>query len=547
MPGQKNKSEIEREALSLREKICSYWAELLLLNMLAVLPLYMHAEKYISLTGHKARYLWISSLALFAVFAVIMLMFSGLAKPKGAPLKKTFSLPDTGIAAYWLCVVLSAVFSPVPENYFGEQNLWFFLKGYPERFDGIITITIYVFIYFAVSRLYRNRNRDWAVFAVSACAVSLIGILQFIGWDIFELYPYGLDAPTVVGVYPYNYLDTIFRTTLGNVNILSAYVSVGIGFFLALYMRSDKKIRFLYLAAVGLTFGLMITGGADGGKVGVLMGVALLFVLNITDKRAISRLLLALSLGCFISVIYPPAFAARDYYNRTGIDRRLYWGDGGFTSVWALGAVLCLAIGLAIHFSPVWIDRVKPRLAALTATAVILLAGLLGVEIMGPRFADNYENIIWQARETLHGNFDDGFGSGRAVLWKVSANVIFDYPLLGSGPDAFEYSIREYQNYLREATNTSFDKAHNDFLQILICHGFLGLTAFLLFIFSLAAPAFRKVWDEPLMMAAVVACAAYLVQAFFGISVPMGAPLFFVMCGLAENFRIGRHKFQYNE
>jgi hypothetical protein len=554
----KTRSAIEREALSMRDRIYSHWAELLVLNIVAVFPLYLNSQKYFGLTGHKAMYLWISSMVFFIILALIALTFTGMVKSKGFSFKN-FSLPDWAVIAYWFSVVLSAVFSPMPNYYFDQSNFTFFLTGIPEpggRYDGIITITIYVMLYFAVSRMYRNRNRDWAIFAVSACIVSIIGIFQFVGVELFNLYPYGHDSPTVAGIHPFNYLFATFRTTLGNVNIVSPYVCIVICFFMSLYMKSDKRIRFFYLAAAAATFGLMITAGADGGKMGVLAGVALLFVLNITDKRAISRMFITLSLGCLISIFNPLVYAARDYYYQTGIEQTFYWGENWYRNIWIWGTVLCFIMGLIVHFLPIWI-RVKRHIAAIVITAAMIIVAFVGIQVMGPRLAPGEgvtiaeSNIVWQAYETMRGNFDDMFGSGRAVIWKVTAEtVLFFTPmemLFGTGPDTFGYAVGGYQEYLVSVTGTPFDRAHNEFLQILICHGFIGLIAFLLFIGSLAVSAFRKIWDSPLLMAAITACGAYLVQAFFGISTPIVAPLFFVMCGLTENIRMGRHEPKYNE
>lgn len=539
----KSPADVQGAALSLRTNIYGYWAELLMLNLIVIFPLYT-MNKYIELTGGKAYYIWWSSLVLFAILSLVALTFMGLVKPKSVFASvKTISVPDAAAFSYWLFVVLSAVFSP-----FSELGFSFFMTGIPEpagRLDGILSITAYVLIYFAVSRLFIAKERDWMAFAVSACIVALLGILQFMGYDIFELYPYGYSELTI-GIYPFNYLDATFRSTLGNVDIVSPYVCIAVAFFLGLYMRSDKKIRFLYLVTAALNFCFMITAGADGGKVGVMAGIALLFVLNITDKRAIARMLFALSMSCLVTIIYNPVLAARDYYNETGMIQNLYWGADWYKSIWAIGALGCLILGLIIYFLPVWL-KVKAHIAAII-TAVVLVAGAFaGIEFLGSHFSDNYDNVIWQARETMHGNFEDMFGSGRAVLWKDTMNVAFDYPLLGTGPDTFEYAVRDYQEHLISVTNTPFDKAHNDYLQILICNGILGLAAFLILIISLAVLSLPKVWNNMLLMAAIAACGAYVVQAFFGISTPMVTPLFFAMMGLTENLRIGRHKVQYNE
>lgn len=539
----KSPADVQGAALALRTNIYSYWAELLMLNLFVIFPLYT-MNKYIELTGGKAYYLWWSSLVLFVILALVALTFMGLVKSRGIMSGiKSITIPDAAAFSYWLFVVLSAIFSP-----FSELGFSFFMTGIPEpggRQDGILSITVYVLLYFAVSRLFIAKERDWMLFAVSASIVALLGILQFMGYDIFELYPYGYSEQTI-GDYPFNYLDASFRSTLGNVDIVSPYVCIAVAFFLGLYMRSDKKIRFIYLVTAAFNFGLMITAGADGGKVGVAAGIALLFVLNLTDKRAISRMFFALSLSCLFMIIYNPVLAARDYYNETGMIQNLYWGADWYKSVYAIGALGCLILGLVVYFLPVWL-KAKAHIAAIIATVVLIVGAFAGVELLGSRFSDNYDNVIWQVRETMHGNFEDMFGSGRAVLWKDTMNVAFDYPLLGTGPDTFEYALNDYQEHLIAVTNTPFDKAHNDYLQILICNGILGLAAFMILIISLAVLALPKVWNNMLLMAAVAACGAYAVQAFFGISTPMVTPLFFAMLGLTENLRIGRHKAQYNE
>ena len=519
-------------SLELRASANSFWAEIFVLNILAAVPLYLHPqEKYIYLTQHKARYLWTSSFIMFGVLLLITLSFAGMAKSRTFRDRLSgIKLPDWAAAVYLLLVCVSAIASPLPDYYFGSTNFWFFLDGVPERHDGIITIAIYVMIYFTVSRLYRPKERDWAVFAAAASAVSAIGLLQGIGYDIFTLYPYGYSGQTI-GVYDYNYLDILFRATLGNVDIISPFVCIVIGFLLPLYMKSDRKIRFLYLAAVILTFAMMIMGGADGGIVGVGIAIALLTAFNITDKTAMSRMFFALSLSCLLTVIHPAAYAARDYYYQTGVMNTFHWG-GIYKSIWVLGFSALMALSLAIRFIPVWIKG-KPWKAALIAVACVMALAFAGIETAGSRITDE-GSVIYQAREVMHMRMDDGFGSGRGFLWDRTMNVVMDNFWLGTGPDTFSYAFRDYQLEAQIVTNTEFDKAHNDYLQILICHGIFALAAFMALLFSLAAKVIPKVWEAPLFMACAAACAAYMVQAFFGISTPMVTPLFFVMLGIVR-------------
>lgn len=518
--------------LNAKNRIYSYWAELFTLNLLAIAPLYLHPSefigRYFDLTRHKAYYLWISSFILFALMGLVWLSFMGVAKSKSERKLSDIKLPDWAAAAYLLTVVLSAVFSNMPEYFNGGSNFSHFMIGAYERHDGIITIAIYVFAYFAISRLFRHKERDWVIFGISAIAVSFIGIMQGIGFDIFNLYPYGKSSQTV-GVYPYNYLDIIFRSTLGNVDIVSPYVCIAIGFFLAMYMRSDKKLRFLYLAAEVLTFTMMVISGADGGKVGVVAAIALLLILNITDKLAVSRMFFALSLSSLLTTIHTAAFAARDFYAATGDLRTFYWGDW-YKGIWFLAALGLFALALIVRFIPVWIKG-TPWKAALISLICVLVIGLAGVEVVGSRI-ENTENIIYQARETMHLRLGDTFGSFRGFLWKNAIQVVPENLIFGTGPDTFKYAFRDYQELSAFVTFTHFDKAHNDYLQILICNGLLGLAAFMAFIVSLAVKAIPKVWGDAAVMACVAACAAYMVQAFFGISTPMVTPLFFALLGI---------------
>jgi hypothetical protein len=422
---------------------------------------------------------------------------------------------------------VSAIVSPLPKLYFGTTNFWFFLDGIVERHDGIITITIYVLAYFAVSRLFVPKERSWIFFAISASIVSLIGLLQGIGYDIFTLYPYGHNHQTV-GMYDYNYLDILFRTTLGNVDIVSPFVCIVLGFFLPLYMKSDKKIRYLYLATVILTFAMAIMGGRDGSKVGMAVGFALLLIFNITDKPALSRMFFALSLSSLFSVINVAKFAARDYYYETGIMNTFHW-SGIYKSIWVLAGIALMVLSLVIRFIPVWIKG-KPWKAALISLICIAVLGVAGIEVAGSRIT-NHGNVVYQAREAMHLRMEDDFGSGRGFLWDRTMNVVMDHFWFGTGPDTFSYAFRDYQLEASIVTGTSFDKAHNDFLQILICHGIFALLAFLIFLGSLAAKIIPMVWNNPLFMACVTACAAYIAQSFFGISTPMVTPLFFVILG----------------
>jgi len=92
--------------------------------------------------------------------------------------------------------------------------------------------------------------------------------------------------------------------------------------------------------------------------------------------------------------------------------------------------------------------------------------------------------------------------AGRFYIWKVVGKHILEIPLTGYGPGAFSLRFAEWETaQLRlspENADRAFagfqDHAHNDYLEILVDHGFIGLAAFMLMLF-LSVPAFRKSRD----------------------------------------------------
>jgi len=87
-------------------------------------------------------------------------------------------------------------------------------------------------------------------------------------------------------------------------------------------------------------------------------------------------------------------------------------------------------------------------------------------------------------------------------------------------------------------TDVYFDKAHNEYLQILICLGFTGLISYLALVGSSVTAALKRVTGNRRLLPFLGGAAAYLVQAFFNISVPITAPLLWVFLGVLAAPRV---------
>ncbi|GHV08046.1 hypothetical protein FACS1894217_09880 [Clostridia bacterium] len=495
--------------------------------MLAVFPLYLDGNMYGGLTGHKAKFFWTLMVLMLVAMLVLWLAFLG----NGDKQRRSWSVIDIAALAYLLVMILSAVFSP----FVATEGFWYMLTGKTtpvtnERWDGLFTHGSYILIYFIVSRNYRPHLRDMSLFAVSACVVSLIGLVQFLGYD--PIFPYEQQGM----LYPYAWQDTLFRTTLGNVDIVSCYVALTVVLFAALYCQTKTKIRFLYLAAASLSVLMMIIGDADSGKLGSLTGLIILFAVIITDRVALSKFFVFLGASALLLQLRSWALVARVHFEATGQQFPVY-ADKINTLTFIGVAVIALGVGL--KYLPVWI-HFKPWKAAVVTLALIVIAGVAGLNYIGER-ETNRGSVLWQANEVLHGRIEDEFGTWRGFIWIRTMQIIPDHPLIGTGPDTFGQAFDRFQNEAWEKTQVVYDKAHNDVLQVAVCSGLIGLGLYLVWTLGAMFCGFRRIYKSPIMMGVTLALAAVFVQSLFGVSVPIATPLFFVLLGIlvAEARRMG--------
>ncbi|MFW6238115.1 MAG: O-antigen ligase family protein [Bacillota bacterium] len=125
-------------------------------------------------------------------------------------------------------------------------------------------------------------------------------------------------------------------------------------------------------------------------------------------------------------------------------------------------------------------------------------------------------------------------GSNRMLIYQQSLPLLFKNPLLGSGLDTFD-KVFPQETY-REIVGTRglVDKAHNEYLQLGVTAGLPALVAYLVFLFSLLQKGWKN-WQQDntgLRAALFVSFLAYIIQAFFNISVVSVAPVFWTIMGL---------------
>lgn len=119
-------------------------------------------------------------------------------------------------------------------------------------------------------------------------------------------------------------------------------------------------------------------------------------------------------------------------------------------------------------------------------------------------------------------------GTGRLKLWKASASLILQRPILGYGVDGIAAPL---------TAEFGKDRPHNEFLQYAAFFGIPALLCYLSALFSVWSNFWKQRHTASVCtIAAFTAAFGYLVSSCFGNTMYYTTPLFFIMLGLADAY-----------
>ena len=160
-----------------------------------------------------------------------------------------------------------------------------------------------------------------------------------------------------------------------------------------------------------------------------------------------------------------------------------------------------------------------------------ILISLVGIYLHFNNKTNLLEAFIGTKNETVNlikGNYDGKYGAKRLDVWKYSLLISPHYFLHGVGIDNFAFAFGGKSIVVG---NYSFDKAHNEYIQILITQGLFALISYLILVFSTLFSGIKSsIKNKNIYL--VLPVIGYLVQAFFNISVIEVAPIFYLSIGL---------------
>lgn len=408
------------------KKILSKITELYIIVMIMIFPLCVDSTGFFKILECKYRcFLIINSVYIASIIATIL--YYQLFKKTNVFKEIKLSKIQWAVIVFLVINIISTFISP----FFKQYNLFVGVG----RGEGLISTTIYCVSFLCITMFGEFKKRYFLYFSISSIIVSLIAILQYIGFNPFNMYQDGIGTHNVS-----------FIGTIGNVAFVSAfyciYLTISAGAFV--FLEEDeiyKKI--IHLLSIYMGFFILEVIDVLSGAVALSGTLVLTIPFIITNGKRLSKLLIVgamVLLGYLTNIIINPVY----YYDLGKLKLEFQINN---IAIMLFVAIAIFAI-LAYLLKNRTYDLSKNKKIIKIFYIVIVLGILLC--ILAVYFINFTDGVLYEVHEILHGNFDDEFGTYRIFLWKRSISLVKDYPIIGTGPDTF--AVRFMDKYTRRCS-----------------------------------------------------------------------------------------------
>lgn len=170
------------------------------------------------------------------------------------------------------------------------------------------------------------------------------------------------------------------------------------------------------------------------------------------------------------------------------------------------------------------------KMGVIIGSILIIISALFGglKHVNNSNINDIFRKNIEEIAHIFENGLNDSSGNYRIYIWKESLKMVPKYYKTGIGIDNF--SNINNGTYLC-SPKECFDKAHNEYLQILLTEGIFTLIVYLTFIGYVIFNYIKKKDKNAHNTGLIYGTSAYLIQAFVNISVIQVAPVFYIFMG----------------
>ena len=531
----------KRKLMNASNVIVGLWV----MAMFTIFPL-IYNDFYFDIL--QTKYYTVLTLSIIMILALIVIcgfaggfknFFDNLNK-KGFAVwfKEEFSIWDICILVFWLMTALSTAFAGrfVMESITGDKG----------RYSGLLLISIYVIIYFTVSRMFSFGKVYFTVFLAVSIPVCLFGYTDYFNMDIL-----GFKEKISPEQWP------IFTSTIGNINtytaVLAFYIAIAGTLFITTPFKSDNgrgesigKIAFYYVIML-MNFIALTMGTSDNGYLTLAAFFGLVPFVAFRTMEGVRRFVLTIFtylLGIKIIQLINISYAGQVL----GIS-----GLFDFISDFKYLDLVIVAFAIIVIIMYVLEYRKKEKRrdneALLRSLRYIWLAILViifaAIVFMGLKINSD----VTAAKEKYgaladYFVFNDSWGTFRGYIWRAAVEEYMKFPLLhkifGSGPDTFGLYIGLLRNEeMTSVTGQFFDATHNEYIQFLFT---LGPIATISYILSLILPSVEALRTRlfylrdntmlPYLYACAIAVICYATQAVVNLNLPVVTPFLWIFLSI---------------
>lgn len=498
------------ELLKKEQKILEIVSDIFIFILILIFPLIVDKTGFFHILECK-WYAYIILSSCYLVTSTSIILYFLFFKKVNYFKKKKLSKIQMAAFFFWLINILSCLTSP----YLKTHNLFVGVG----RGEGLLVTSLYISTFLYITEFARFKRKHLLYFSLSSILINTIAILQYIGFNPFNMYQGSIGTHNVS-----------FMATIGNIDFISALycLLLSVSFNVFVFLEEEKKsYKVIHLLSVFMGFFILGIIDVQSGKVAFLATLALIFPFLILNNKRLSRALIMLAtilLSYGVNIIINPEY----HYDLQKL--ALYFQFNYLVILFLLVCGTLLYLSYVLRKNSYTLKNTKKVLTRYYGA--ILISIFFGLVILY-RY-DFKSGILYEIHELLHGNFDDNFGTYRVFLWKRTLLLLSDYPLLGSGPDTF--SLRFMARFTEDISQmqngiiTINDTAANVYLTMLVNLGVVGLLNYILFLFWQLKDGLQKMnpASEPLLVALI----CYWIQDFFNLSVVIVSPIFWLLMAL---------------
>lgn len=455
---------------------------------------------------------------LYIIINIILYIYYILVKKVNVLNGKKINKVQVCAIIFWIVNVISCIFSP----YKGMVNLFIGVG----RGEGLINITLYVLTFLIITTFGKFNKKQIIYFSISSILLNFIAILQFIGFNPFNMYQNGIGTHNVS-----------FMTTIGNVDFISALycILLSISAFAYIYMDEKKICKYIHLLSVGMGSFIFNIIDVNSGKVAFLGIVVLAFPFIVTCSKRLKKSLNIVNIIMIANCIN--VIMNTEYHYDIG--KIVLNFQINYIVILFFVVIVILAI-LSKILNKIDYDISSNKKIIRNIYLVYLIVALLIIIFL--YFIDLKFGMLSEIHNILHGNLKDEYGTYRIFLWKRTIKLIQEYPLLGSGSDTFavRFMSRFSNDVVALGEYSINDTAANVYLTMLINIGIIGLASYLLFIYTLIKNSVTNtngknlIEDNKETMVLLSAVVCYLIQDIFNLWVVIITPVFWTTLALLK-------------